>query len=164
MKIAFSGKARSGKDTCADYVKRKLDGKVKVFAFAEYPKIILSDAQNVIKKPLEKVPLLLQIFAESLKSYYGGDLFANLVRDVLLEQPSKTHLIISDLRCVEEYDMLKKLGFVLIRVNRTNRPIDRDPTHISECALDNHSFDFTIQNDNDIQHLKKELDKILLSI
>jgi hypothetical protein len=72
------------------------------------------------------------------------------------------HWIITDMRFPNEMDAVKARGGITIRVNRDNgtRAIDLNP-HPSETALDNHEFDFVIDNNDSISDLIDKVKEIL---
>ena len=81
--------------------------------------------------------------------------------------------IITDLRFPNEMDAVKKRGGITIRVNRPcdicggsgyhkmSCPVSKSGEHYSETILDSAAFDFVIDNNKDIEHLVKEVKKIL---
>jgi hypothetical protein len=79
--------------------------------------------------------------------------------------------IITDLRFGDELEAVKQRGGITIRVNRPDL-IENSKTdktfpvkvhrHISETALDNHKFDYVINNDSDIKSLIEKVKQILI--
>ena len=70
--------------------------------------------------------------------------------------------IITDMRFPNEMDAVKAKGGITIRVNRTNRwNKPQDIEHASETALDNHKFDYAIDNDGTISDLIDKVRTIL---
>lgn len=69
--------------------------------------------------------------------------------------------IISDLRFPNEFDAIKSRGGICIRVNRSLCIAGIKPTHPSEIALNDHKFDYEIQNDGSIEDLVIEVEKML---
>ena len=67
-------------------------------------------------------------------------------------------IIISDLRFQNEEQFIRKLGGIVIRVNR-NIPYDHDD-HISENMIDKLRVDHIVQNDN-IHQLYEDIDRIM---
>lgn len=70
--------------------------------------------------------------------------------------------IITDLRFPNEAQAVEKADGITIRVNRDNgtRAIDLNP-HPSETALDNHKFDYVIDNDGSLSDLVDKVRAIL---
>ena len=83
------------------------------------------------------------------------------------------NFIITDTRFPNELEAVKKRGGITIRVNRPcnicggsgyhkmSCPVSKSGEHYSEIALDSAAFDFVINNNKDIEHLVKEVKKIL---
>lgn len=157
MRIAFGHKARSGKDTAAEYLQKNYGGGIVKFASPLYE--ISHHVQETLSKTITKDTLLLQTIGTSLKTVYGARVFV----DALVEKVknSQGHLYVTDLRFPEEADALKSLGFTLVKIERKKRPIDRDPHHTSETALDDYKFDFVIQNDGSLDDLYFCLDSLI---
>jgi hypothetical protein len=108
---------------------------------------------------------LLQLVGNGMREYIDEDLWVKIaeirIQEMLSTDP-KASITIPDLRYPNEAAMLKKHGFILIRVNRKNRVIDRDPKHPSETALDNFTgWDAEIQNDYSLEILHMMVDHIL---
>jgi cytidylate kinase len=72
------------------------------------------------------------------------------------EEYSYPNWIITDLRFPNEYDAIKSMGGIIIRVNREIDVSDR-LKHISEIALDDYKFDYVIDNTSDMDHLISEV-------
>lgn len=66
--------------------------------------------------------------------------------------------IITDLRFPNEYKSIKDKGGICIKINR---PGLTKSNHSSETSLDNHEFDFVIDNNGDLEHLSLEVKKFL---
>ena len=67
--------------------------------------------------------------------------------------------IITDTRFPNEYAALKEKEALFIKIVRPGLELNNHP---SETSLDNHEFDYVIQNDNRTYHLKEELKRILV--
>lgn len=67
--------------------------------------------------------------------------------------------IISDLRFPNEFDAIKERGGIIIRVNR--KGFENTGNHESETALDNHVFDYTIENNSSLEQLKRDVRELL---
>jgi hypothetical protein len=67
--------------------------------------------------------------------------------------------IITDMRFENEFDAVKARGGITIRVNTNRAGFVSD--HPSETALDNHKFDFVIDNDGSISDLIDKVKEIL---
>lgn len=162
LKIALGHQARVGKDTFADYVDStrgcvKLNFAAKVYEIATY-------IQTTLGRKIEKDPKLLQFIGDGLRNVLGEDIFVNdlivRMRRELAWNPS-ANIIITDLRYPNEFSRLHDEGFMLIKITRENRPIDRDPNHKSEIALLNHTFDIHMTNDSTPDDFKIKIDDLL---
>ena len=82
--------------------------------------------------------------------------------------------VITDMRFPNEMDVVKAKGGITIRVNRKGFPITHSKTgethllsreafteHPSETAIDNHKFDYVIDNDGSISDLIDKVKEIL---
>ena len=67
--------------------------------------------------------------------------------------------IITDTRFPNEYDALKQKEALFIKIERTGLKLNNHP---SETALDNHQFDYVVDNSGDFYDLKEELKRILI--
>lgn len=78
----------------------------------------------------------------------------------------KSNWIITDLRFPNEFDAIKSRGGICVRISRDYvlRGAEEDPKklHLSETALDNHTFDYEIQNDSTIDELIQQIKEILI--
>lgn len=79
--------------------------------------------------------------------------------------------IITDLRFPDEFDAVKQREGITIRVNRPYTTtggngipatFDKSQFHISETALDNHKFDYIIENDGSMEDLIEKVKQILI--
>lgn len=158
--IAISGKARHGKDTVGDILMKKYGGTILKFAGALYQ---LTDfIQDYIGEARHKDPKLLQDLGSYCRDQIDPDFWVQILRRKILR--TSGNIFITDLRYENEAETLRKMGFIIIRVNRPNAPVDRDMTHPSETALDRYDFDFVVQNDRAIDDLEKEIVNVISSI
>jgi hypothetical protein len=70
-------------------------------------------------------------------------------------------ILITDLRFPNEYEEIKKRGGIVIRINRSDK---NSINHISECALDNHNFDYLINNNTTLYDLEIKVLNIINEI
>jgi len=186
LKIAFSGKAGSGKDTACDYIvdvlkQDKNMGSYKL-KFAK-PVYNLADYIQgfILGVPIHKDRLLLQTIGTSMKDVYGEDVWVNIMRKSIngimksnKEIEDNTYynikpfsILISDLRFKNEADMLRENGFILVRLNRVMHKDDLSnvattSTHISETSLDDYDkFDYIIDNNGQLNDLYAQLHYIM---
>lgn len=93
---------------------------------------------------------ILQILGQGLRDNLCEDVWVKmLVRDYHLH--NRPNWIVTDIRMPNELEAIKKLGGIVIRVNRNTGYSDN---HISETALDNCTdFDYVIDNNGTIEEL-----------
>jgi hypothetical protein len=156
--ILINGLKRSGKDFSANILLEKLPNSEKI-AFADPIKRILSNTLEIsidefddfknnhydIKYDSKSLTFrkFIQNFGESVKNEFGNDIWAKLARDKILSS-KKDYIIISDFRFLVEYETLKDLDIVTLKIN--DNSIQNDDTHISENELNDFEFDYQIDN------------------
>ena len=157
MRIAFGYKARSGKDTASDYLIQKYGGCKLSFAGSIYK--IACKAQKIACFPQEKDRELLQ-FLGSWGRKRDPDTWINIVKESILLNSTYNNIFISDVRFNNEFDMLKKQDFLLVKIVR--REIESDAgSHPSEVELDSvedDKWDAVIYNNGNIEDFYKKLD------
>jgi hypothetical protein len=107
-----------------------------------------------------KDPKMLQFIGGGLKDIYGDNIWC----DKTLKDLDNKSIVICDVRHKVEAEKLKQIGIPILRINRKDRPIDRDPTHISEIDLDDYMFEYMIDNDGTIEELYSKIDQFILSV
>jgi hypothetical protein len=161
--IGISGKIGSGKTTLANYLMEHYPGMTRR-SFADKLREVLSLLTNVASNETRSVEqkgrilpewdktigVMLQDIGEGLRQYLHKDtwvlsLFSNY-------DQSRDYWIIDDMRHINEANIIKKHGGVLIRLEGDPSGVraasTRDLNHISETALDDyHGFDVIIQTD-----------------
>jgi hypothetical protein len=186
LKIAISGKARTGKNTVSKILTSYIPGEVATIAFADpikrmaeemfpsMPKEFLygkSEYRSKIipgafknEQPLSVRDLLIDIGTNLGRSYKEDiwlDAFDYHLKTALNNSKS---VIITDVRFRNEFDHLKSLGFYQIRVSReTNLEIN----HISETnqdSINDNEFDYILNNNRTIESLEKEVKNIYFLI
>lgn len=159
FRIAFSGKAGSGKDTCANYLSNKLIGIHLKFADKLYQ--LTSLCQNFLNFPVEKDRQLLHFLGTEWARNKNPDVWCNLLKKEIEKYDETEHIFISDLRFRNEKQMLQQLGFYTIRIDR----FDSESLDLSsETELDCENFDYYIDNNSTKQDLYRYLDEILEDI
>ena len=187
MRIAISGKMCSGKTSCYEYLEYKfkqafmlentIDDHLPLQKLS-FGKPI-KDMYNHMFNTLEKNRNAMQTIGDSFRSI-DNDVFANY----LVRQCSDNKIyVVDDLRFKNEYDILKKNGFITIRLvvdydklktwYQTLYPNEDYNTfcdHRSEVDLDNETdFDVVLHNPKDykpiwdylIENYKKDICKVL---
>lgn len=187
IKIAISGKARSGKDTLGKLLIKELgfsSRQIKKLAFADPIKHICKimfptvdnkhlfgpseyrtiEIQNALSdgKPLTIRQNLLDVGTYARK--YNEDIWINNFNYEYLKNQDKKLFIVPDLRFRNEIEYLKRENFFLIRIKRQASQIIN---HISETGQDDISddeFDIVINNDYTLLELKQSVLSIIPKI
>lgn len=165
LRIALGHQARVGKDTFADYVINTHGG--ERFAFATRLYDITNHIQRTLGKPVGKDPTLLQNEGTMLRTHYGDDVFAaNVANDITaaIHRNPHANIIITDMRAPIEMDVLRVMGFTMIKITKDDRVIDRDPNHISEIGLAGAPFDYHMLNNGSVAEFQANIDVIIREI
>ena len=178
MLIGISGKKGCGKDTVSDYICEKYKFIKLDFAgpLKECCKNIFNfDNEQLYGNNKEVVDEFWGVTPREIMQYLGTDLFRYSLKNkfpnigeniwvMLMENKIKklknTNIIISDVRFVNEFDMIKKLGGVVIRVDRNQDKNEKFKDHISENNLFN--FDNLLYNNSTIDDLHKKIDDLFV--
>jgi len=194
MKIALTGRMRSGKDSVATYLTEEY-GFVR-FAFGNGIKRVCRDlfpdqfgltASGDIRKPRA----LLQGVGQAMRAFdpdvWVNDCFRRMalkerMDNAYYEMPWNAHArqpfrpVITDLRQPNEYNRLRAEGFVIIRVNaakgaRLLRMLDAgdsfttaDLEHETEQHIDTFAVDYEIDNNGSLTELHAQIDAIMGSL
>jgi dephospho-CoA kinase len=185
VKIALTGRMRSGKDSVADYLARQYG--FARFAFGDgIRKVCRELFPDQFRNPdgSERKPrALLQGVGQAMRAF-DPDVWINRtlneVNDWLrvntIVETVKPNVVICDLRQPNEYARLRTEGFVIIRVNasdetRIQRMIDAGDTfdddtltHETEQHVDSFAVDYEIDNNGSLAELYAQVDEIMADI
>ena len=164
--IQLSGRKRSGKDWTAAAIKQQLEShgySVEVMSFAEPLKDIASIILDMPLSDLELAKnnndaiyqtgsyyneylttfrsLLQRLGTEAMKKHFGESVWYDLLIN-RIEQSSADYILVPDYRFPEETIP----GATTVRIYSTS--VDLTDNHISETALDNHTFNHVLDNSN----------------
>lgn len=180
MKIALCGKMRSGKDSVADIMERNFlferyafgDG-VREVARALYPE----------SEDARKDRELLQFVGQTMREYDEHIWVRRTLRDIYKDENESTFYscrpfscVITDLRQMNEYEKLKSLGFVIVKVEadeetRIKRIRDRGDifsenmlTHETELSVDEIPYDYLVKNDGTLSELYWSVSELMEKI
>jgi hypothetical protein len=165
--ILISGKAQSGKDTAASFIRDLLVHKGKrvlITHYADLLKYICIKYLNWNGEKDESGRQLLQNVGTDIIRKKDPDFWVNFVAQVLgYLHNNWDYVIIPDCRFENEIDVIKKYGFstIHLRVSRNDIPnnilTDGQKSHISETALDNVAPDYILSNNGTYEHFKNKI-------
>lgn len=180
--IAFIGKKRCGKDTCAEHLARaykfhhvKLASPLKealhhLFGFTRWQLEHEKDVRDTFWDVTPRQALQVvgtEMFQYDIQKYFphiGRTIFVdNLLRNISACDQDK--FVISDMRFVHEYDRLKqKFGnsLFVIKIIRENKNKQNDE-HASETEFENIPADDVIYNNTSVDELHDQLDNICVT-
>ena len=149
--VAFTGRARAGKDTAAQAVGVALEKnghRWVTMHFADPLKEAATAVQRTLELPITKDRLLLQVLGTQWGRATHPDFWVHIFIDrfaqVLKETPDAS-VLVADVRFPNEVAALRRLGFLIVRIRRPALDSVIDP-HESEHALDDVDIDPTIIN------------------
>lgn len=165
--IGISGKFGVGKDTAAEWIRREYP-EYEIVPFADALKRVValmtctSYESQFTREGKAHVPpgyehsvgKYQQILGQLGREKFREDIWVNIA----LNHPAQ-YKIIPDVRHPNEADAIKAAGGIMIRIMRSGVVLNdgRDPTHISETALDKYQFDNIIMNDGSLEDFKKKI-------
>lgn len=177
--IMISGKSMSGKDTVANIIKESLDKeRILTIHFADLVKFYAAQYFNWNGNKDEDGRFLLQWIGTHLmrEAYptYWAEIVGKFI-DAITETDKFDIVLIPDWRFINEYEtvydysILQNNEVITIRVERLveGKPFinpnmtEEQFNHISECELDNFSFDWIIENSGSIEDLRDSVNYIL---
>jgi dephospho-CoA kinase len=180
VKVALTGKMRSGKDLCGNHLYIKYG----------FDRVAFGDA---LKKNAHATFPWVSEFSKPRALYQQyGQLMREIEPDVWIKHAEravkgaidfrvntgaeKVGVVITDVRQQNEVDWCRANGFTLIRVtasdeDRIARAIaagddfnENDLEHETELEIDNFEVDYTVNNDGTVEELKAQIDAIMTQI
>jgi len=120
----------------------------------------------------KKEPILLQWWGTDFRRAQDEDYWVdqlNIEIQKLIKKNDKVNIVVPDTRFPNEVRFIKSFykGEVwkIVRLNKDGSVYispDRDPNHISECALDSYRFDEILSaGSGQLNNLKKQVDKLM---
>ena len=176
--IAICGAKRSGKDTCASILEKeygythiKIAKKLKdvckvLFNFSDEQ--LENDLKEIEDKKWNTSPRkVMQFLGTEIMQYEIQSILPNIgrkfwINSLLSSISSQDKYVISDLRFLHEFEEIKKLGGLIIRMENDN--LIQSDTHISELEYLKIPFDIIIKNNHrNIEDLRNSINQILQS-
>lgn len=174
MLVSLSYKARSGKDTIADYLVQNY-GFVKM-SFAESlkkaSKEIFSFSEEQVNGNLKEVVdpywnqtpryILQKVGTELFRNYFDKEIWVRSLEARIKRSDSK-NICITDTRFPNEVDAVKRWGGKLIKVVRDVVPeITGVKQHESEIALESYTgWDYIVYNNGTFEDLYRKIDNLI---
>ncbi|MBC9785928.1 hypothetical protein H1S01_15690 [Heliobacterium chlorum] len=174
VKIALTGRMRSGKDLIADYLIEKHG--FKRFAFGDGVRMVSRILYPQIEIEGGKHRSLYQDVGQSLRRNDPDVWVRYLLRQMVSETNPTDSIVISDLRQPNEYAALVTEGFTIVRVNSTedNRTARmkalgdvftaEDVNHETESHIERYVVDFEITNNSNRRRLFEQVETVLSNI
>lgn len=170
--ICISGKARHGKDTAANYMKKKLElsgKKVLIAHYADLLKYICKTffGWNGVKD--ENGRQILQYVGTDVIREQAPDYWVDFIISILeMFYKNWDYVLIPDCRFQNEVKRLRELDFdvtsiKIVRDNFISELTEEQKKHTSEVAMDNFNFDFVIHN-KDMGSFYANLNQLLSDI
>lgn len=192
LRIALTGRMRSGKSTIADHLWLNHDFAKVSFAsslkqladrlFSHlyepiYEDCPFSEGGRTVKE-YRKPRALLQELGQKMREIDEDVWIKQAEQDVELAEAwrSTAGVVIDDLRQPNEYEWARANGFIIIRVEaseelrlrRAKQAGDsfsaEDMAHDTEQHADGFSVDYVITNDGDLDDLKRQVDEIMSEV
>lgn len=162
-RIAFIGKARSGKDTSFSIISDLINNAINL-KFADPIYDILHYAQKMCDFPIEKDRQFLQYIGTEWARNKNENIWVDLMEKNINNNKDKS-IIITDCRFKNEVNFLIKNNFVIIKLIRMEAKIESGETHQSENDLnDFYNYDYDIYNNSSLDYLTENLIRILKNI
>jgi hypothetical protein len=166
LRIAFGCQSRVGKSTAAKFLILKNGGVEKSFASSLYEIMYYTQQKCNFEEKKDRE------FLQMVGSWVRGkdvDTWVNIM-NTDIENNENENIFISDVRFNNEFDLLKKKGFIMIKITRDSNSKDfgnGDINHLSEIDLlykKHNEWDYIIKNNNSLDFLYKELEEIINDI
>ena len=163
MIVAFTGKRGSGKNTAAQalidlgYADLSFAAPLRAVTHAAYGVTYLEMSDPILKeRVLNRYPFK---SPRQLLTYIGTEMFRAYIDDTWVRAMERetlkyTHAVITDLRFLNEEDLMNRIGASIIRVvNPTLKNTDTVSQHRSETEMDQIVPAYTLVNDGTIAQL-----------
>lgn len=183
--LGLLGKARSGKDTTAEYLVRRygytrvafadalkaaavaVDPIVEVYsthwggaAFRRLSDVVAEVGMETAKNTVPEVRRFLQALGVSMRDHVDPEVWVGAA--VRIAQQAEGPVVFTDVRFPNEAAALERLGFRLVRIVRPGAGLDGPAgAHSSETALDGRQVDAEVLNDGTIEDLHRRIDGVV---
>lgn len=184
IKIAISGKAKSGKNTVAcmlaesfglppsDYKIVALADPIKQMVEVMFPQAIkecLYGASELRSthidpeyywqnKPLSYRQILIDL--GTLGRSYHPDHWIKWLAEDAKKSSDKLLYLCPDVRFVNEFEYLRQSGFFMVRIKREGIPVSNDISETEQDKITDHNFDYVINNNKDLNELRLKVERL----
>lgn len=177
--IGFTGRMKSGKDTCAQYViKHLLEAKgtnygIDKIAFADSLKEICMKYLGLTKYQcydqdgkeeynkfwgMTNREILQRVGTEAMRNGFHPDVWSKITELKIKEiVKNNRFFIITDIRFPNEAETVKRNGGLVVHVSRPNTIANGIINHASEVPIPKDLIDFFIINDRDLPSLERNI-------
>lgn len=184
--IGIGHKARQGKDFASKYMQHAMPSMIKLYSFARALKEYCRDNHDTLLPRWQLANQTKGVPEQKDDPIYGYtrilQWYGTLARETnenvwvekvaaQIESDNPDIAIVTDVRFPNEAAFVKEKGGYTVECIRRNadgsqyQDPGRDPYHVSETALDNYDWDFTIMvRDGDLQSLKSKSEGVLRDI
>lgn len=168
----FAGKARTGKDTCANYIKEFCEKNNKKYLCLQYSGYLKDYAKKITNwdgtdetKPRQ---LLIELGTGLIRGKMDRVMLVRrMIEDLTIMSYFFDIIVVSDARLPEELDMpreeLDNVKIInVIRPNFENDLTTEQKKSLTEVGLDDYNnYDYTIINDGNLDDLKIKVKRML---
>lgn len=170
--IGIAGKARSGKDTLANYLAdwRGFESMQFAAPIREAAKQILMLDENTLEGHKETrlnwVDTSYRDFAQKLGTEFARDMIdqdfwiKRMEQFMRLRKPEP--LVISDVRFNNEAEWIRSMGGIIIHLERPDA--EKVKSHISEAGVAQVGTDYNLMNDDSVQTMFRNADYLLIEM
>ncbi len=161
--IVISGKQYSGKDTLAKLLLADLGDFVRV-GIGDAIKIQYAREHNLTFEEVEKNKHIYRSALIELGNW-GRSQDCDFWLKSIVNMPD--NIIVPDVRLIHEIVVFKSFNAFCVRVeadfeHRSKRAVITNENDLTETELDNYkNWDFTVDNNSDLEHLKEQKDRLL---
>lgn len=182
--IGITGRKFNGKDTLGNYFVSKYGYKRMAFADAlknACREIFGFNDDQLYGDKKEEIDEYWGTSPRTIFQFVGTDLFRNQLENVIPQIEKKiwlkviekkildeikmnpdVRIVITDVRFINECDMIKKMGGIILRVKRNNIN-NKSDTHQSEIEIDNLNVNAEILNDGTMNEMFQYVTDFLIA-
>jgi len=142
LRIAFAGKTRAGKTTSANYLLRAYG-----FTKISFTGKLVECARDFFPEQFEKGEKPQQLIQElgAKMREIDHDVWVKYVTKRVEKLPKETDIVIDDMKFPNEYEAVKSLGFLVVRLDPQNEL----------------PYDVLLENDGNVEDLYHKLDALM---